>query len=108
MTCGQYEVPTTNQGENTMFKKLLNFLALFAVLGGLFLSAPRAHPVKAEGEQTYLVLYKQEKVPADAASVFANAGGSLVYSYNQIGVAIARSPNAEFRNNLLKDARVEG
>jgi subtilisin family serine protease len=91
-----------------MYKKLLNFLALFAVLGGMFLSAPRANPVRAEGEQTYLVLFKQEKVPADAGSAISAAGGSLVYSYNKIGVAIARSGSPEFRTNLLKDTRIEG
>ncbi len=55
----------------------------------------------------YVVLYKGTAVPADAAKTIANAGGTLVYSYSQIGVAIARSDNASFRDNLLKDARIE-
>lgn len=55
----------------------------------------------------YVVLYKGTAVPKDAASTIAAAGGSLVYTYDQIGVAIARSDNASFRDNLLKDSRVE-
>jgi subtilisin family serine protease len=54
-----------------------------------------------------IVLYNQQAVPADAASVIAAAGGTLVYRYDQIGVAIARSDNAAFRSNLLKDKRIE-
>ena len=58
--------------------------------------------------QNYIVLYNAQAVPADAASSIANAGGTLVYSYTAIGVAIARSDNDLFANNLLKDARVGG
>src|SRR3954465_4872071 len=55
----------------------------------------------------YVVLYKQQAVPADVAETVAKAGGSLVYAYPQIGVAIASSDSAAFRNNLLKDDRIE-
>jgi subtilisin family serine protease len=57
--------------------------------------------------QNYVVLYKQQAVPADAAQTIAKAGGTLVYTYNQIGVAIANSDSASFRASLLKDARIE-
>src|SRR5690242_18039071 len=55
----------------------------------------------------YIVLYKGQAVPKDAATTIRNAGGSLVYSYDQIGVALASSSNASFRDNLLKDNRIE-
>jgi subtilisin family serine protease len=55
----------------------------------------------------YIVLYKSQAVPKDAASTIAAAGGSLVYTYDQIGVAIATSSNASFRDNLLQDNRVD-
>ena len=71
-------------------------------------AAPLKQPYSAGTEQTYIVLYKAQAVASDAASVIAMAGGSLVYSYNVIGVAIARSDNVLFRENLLKDSRVEG
>jgi len=55
----------------------------------------------------YIVLYKSQSVPMDAASTIAAAGGNLVYTYDQIGVAIASSSNASFRDNLLKDNRID-
>jgi lantibiotic leader peptide-processing serine protease len=55
----------------------------------------------------YIVVYKGQSVPKDAAGTIANAGGSLVYAYDQIGVAIARSDSPSFRGNLLKDDRVD-
>jgi subtilisin family serine protease len=56
---------------------------------------------------TYLVLYKQQAVPADAARAIERAGGTLVSAYDQIGVAIARSDAAGFAEALQRDARVE-
>jgi hypothetical protein len=73
----------------------------------LFVSISGTTPAFAAGLQTYIVLYKAQAVPADAAQSIANSGGTLIYSYNQIGVAIARSDNASFRDNILKDSRVE-
>jgi subtilisin family serine protease len=58
--------------------------------------------------ETYLVLYKQQAVPADAATRIAQAGGSLVQAYDAIGVAIASSNNSAFRDRVLTDSRVEG
>jgi lantibiotic leader peptide-processing serine protease len=59
-------------------------------------------------EQTYIVLYKQQAVAADAKATIQRAGGTLVAAYGQIGVVIARSSSASFRANLLKDARIDG
>src|SRR5438874_9599933 len=55
----------------------------------------------------YIVLYKSQSVPNDAAATIAGAGGTLVYMYDQIGVAVARSDSSSFRDNLLKDNRIE-
>jgi subtilisin family serine protease len=55
----------------------------------------------------YVVLYKQQSLPADVQSTIARAGGSVVYQYPQIGVVIAKSDSASFRDNLLKDNRIE-
>ena len=64
--------------------------------------------VGSDAASTYLVLYKGASVPADAAAVIAGAGGTLVYRYDAIGVAIARSASAGFATALATDARVEG
>ena len=76
-------------------------LVLFAGTGGAMTNAS-----SGAGEK-YIVLYKGQSVPSDAAATIAKAGGTLVYSYAQIGVAIAQSNNASFRANLLKDARID-
>src|SRR5438270_12959573 len=58
--------------------------------------------------QNYIVLYSASAVPGDASASLAKAGGSLVYSYPQIGVAIAKSDSASFGANIVKANRVEG
>jgi lantibiotic leader peptide-processing serine protease len=63
--------------------------------------------VAAAGEtQTYLVLYRDLAIPADASSTIGSAGGQLVKAYDAIGVAVARSDSASFRTTLLADARI--
>ena len=91
-----------------MLKKISIVLSILVVLSMFSLSAAGATSNQSGDAQNYIVLYSQNAVPADAASSIANAGGTLVYSYNEIGVAVARSANATFRDNLLKDSRVQG
>ncbi len=71
-------------------------------------SAGSAAPAQAGTPQNYLVLYKGNSVPSDAAARISQAGGTLVYSYDAIGVAIASSSSATFRDALLADNRIEG
>ena len=82
----------------------LAVLAL-VVATGMFGSAQGA---QAGATQTYLVLYKQQAVPAGAASAIQKAGGTLVYSYDAIGVAITESASASFRAKVMADKKVEG
>ena len=98
-------------------KKALTFASVLAVMismiGILSVGAAPSRtaaqqPYLAGTAQTFVVLYKTNAVSSDAATVIANAGGSLVYSYNKIGVVIARSDNELFRDNLLLDKRVDG
>ena len=98
-------------------KRILTLLAVLVILvsmtgilsvGAAPSEASAQLPYVASTAQTYVVLYKANAVPSDAAKVIANAGGTLVYSYNKIGVAIARSSNERFSGNLLLDKRVEG
>lgn len=89
-------------------KKIMTILVLIVVVGTTVWSTSQVAPAHADAMQMYIVLYKQHAVPADATKVIAKAGGTLVYSYDQIGVVIARSDNASFRGKLLKDKRIEG
>ena len=82
------------------FARLL--VALAACIAASVVYAAAAHA------QNYIVLYKSQSVGGDVASTVSKAGGSLVYTYPQIGVAIANSDSASFRDNMLKDSRVEG
>ena len=74
-------------------------LAVMAIAGAAFASVAQA--------ENYGILYKSQAVPADAAATIQKAGGTLVYSYGQIGVAIANSTSSSFRANLLKDQKIE-
>jgi subtilisin family serine protease len=98
-------------------KRMLTLMSVLVVLismtgilsvGASPLATTSQQPYLAGTAQTYVVLYKSNAVSSDAATVIANAGGSLVYSYNKIGVVIARSDNQLFHNNLMLDKRVEG
>ena len=82
-------------------------LALVGLVTGF---SPLASTVAAQAGtmQNYIVLYGGSAVPADAAASIGKAGGTLVYSYGQIGVAIARSDSSNFRANIVKDNKVEG
>ncbi len=83
-------------------------VALFALaLGTTLFATPRLRPTRAASAQTYIVLYKAQAVSADAASTISQAGGTLVYSYSQIGVVIASSDNTAFRDNLMTDSRID-
>ncbi len=87
----------------------LRLAALAALIGGLT-SAPFAALAApaSSASQTYIVLYTNNSVPASVAADVRTAGGSLVASYDAIGVAIAQSGNGTFRQSLLADQRIQG
>jgi subtilisin family serine protease len=87
-------------------------LLLVGVCSALMLTTAASVAPSAVGAgtaQNYMILYKSESVPATAAKTIQRAGGTLVYAYGQIGVAIASSSDALFQSNLLKaDKSIEG
>jgi len=76
--------------------------------GATSLETSALQPYQAGSAQTYVVLYKTNAVSSNAAGVITNAGGTLVASYDKIGVVIARSDNELFGNNMMLGAKVEG
>lgn len=88
-------------------KRLVSILTLLAII---LAALPFSYvaPAQAEANQTYIVLYKGQNVPSTVTNDIAVAGGTLVFSYPQIGVVIARSNNVAFRSNLLKDSQIQG
>lgn len=91
-----------------MYRFVKITVALIIVVSMISFATPPVASTQADATQTHIVLYKKQAVPVDAAKVIAKAGGTLVYSYDQIGVAIARSDSASFCGKLLKDKRIEG
>jgi lantibiotic leader peptide-processing serine protease len=75
-------------------------VAAVAVLSLAFASTASA--------DSFIVLYKGNAVPVSAKTDVQKAGGTFVYGYDAIGVAIARSDSASFAAALSKDNRVEG
>jgi hypothetical protein len=64
--------------------QLLRFGLGLALAAIVFPAAPAA-------ADTYLVVYRGHDIPAKVGSAVERAGGRLVTSYDQIGVAVARS-----------------
>src|SRR6185503_8400466 len=91
-------------------KKTLALLGSIALMGAAAAMslAGGTWAATTSSQLTYIVLYKSNAVSSDAAAAVAKAGGALVQSYQDIGVVIARSANANFRTNILKDNRVGG
>jgi subtilisin family serine protease len=82
---------------------------LSALVGGsLVLGLLMTATVAASGAaSTYVILYSKSAVPADAGTAITAAGGTLVASYDAIGVAIATSSDDGFQAAITADARVE-
>lgn len=91
-----------------LFALITTLMMLISMSGVLPVSAASLPYVSTGVTKTYVVLYKKNAVPSDAASFVSKAGGKLVYSYKQIGVLIASSDNSVFTANLLTDSRVQG
>lgn len=91
-----------------MNKRIYLIVVLALIMSLLSVYSPGRVPIaKADAEQTYIVLYKGLSVPKNAIEVVKNAGGTVAYQYNPIGVVIARSSNANFREALLLDKQIE-
>src|SRR3954451_2860430 len=82
-----------------LLARALIVLAVCVVASAAFAATAKA--------QNYIVLYKQNSVASDVSTAVQKAGGTFVYAYPQIGVAIAKSDNASFRDNMLKDNKID-
>ena len=87
----------------SVFGALVAVFVLCVVAVGV---APSA--AVSSASSTYLVLFKKQALPSDAAAAMTKAGGTLVSSYGQIGVVVASSDSPTFASALAKDINVEG
>jgi len=82
---------------------LLSLVALTGVIG----ASPVTTVAYAAGTtQNYLVVFKASHIPAGQAAKFQAAAGQVIASYDQIGVAVVSSDNANFRAAMLADSRI--
>jgi lantibiotic leader peptide-processing serine protease len=63
--------------------------------------------LEAGQAQSYLIVFKSTTVPTGAKSSVSTAGGTLVASYDKIGVAVAQSTRADFATRLAKVSGVQ-
>lgn len=87
--------------------RALRVMLAVVMLVPMLSAAPLITPTRAGTLETYLILYKGLAVPSDVAVSIAGAGGTLIYQYDAIGVAIARSDDVAFREKVLWDNRVK-
>lgn len=90
--------------------RLLRRLGSWLAVGSAVVIALPATPVQAAGTgsvETYLLVYKSGASSQDAPSVVRSAGGALVYNYDQIGVAVAKSNHTDFTTKVLADPRID-
>ena len=79
-----------------------------AALTVLSVPAVPVHAASTGSVQTYIVTYSDGVSSKDAGALIQGAGGQLVYNYQQIGVAIARSDRTDFAANVSSAAGVAG
>jgi lantibiotic leader peptide-processing serine protease len=86
---------------------VLSLLALSGI-GGVAGFGSVAVPAYAAGPvNNYLVVFKSANIPPGQKAKFQAAGGQLLASYDQIGVALVRSDNLSFRSAMLADVNVD-
>jgi subtilisin family serine protease len=62
----------------------------------------------AASAATYVIVYKKQSTSADLQRQVDMAGGKLVATYDQIGVAIAESGSSTFAQAFANDSRIAG
>lgn len=75
-------------------------ILLAIVVAGTLAAASAANAAR------YLVVYRDDDVPRDAAREIGRAGGTLVWSYDRIGVVIADSDDPTFLERLSRRERL--
>jgi subtilisin family serine protease len=86
-----------------MMKRILSVFALSAVLAVIF-SPPLFAATQAS---RYVVLFRNNQIPADAPQLIAAAGGRIVKSFPSAGIVIATSANPDFTSSLAFSTPVD-
>jgi hypothetical protein len=81
---------------------------LVAIVGGLAVGSTAQLANAQSTAATYLVVYKNERLPRHFESRIDQAGGSVAIAYREIGVVTAHSSNPDFERTVEADRRVLG
>jgi subtilisin family serine protease len=79
-----------------------------ALVAGLTPATSTIGAAAATTQQTYIVLAKQESVSARLLTQLRAQGGTIVASYDAIGVVVVRTGDAQFAGRAQKNLDVEG
>jgi subtilisin family serine protease len=82
---------------------IMAVLALVLSTAAATAAAKAPAPTQANGR--YLVVFKTDTLPSDAAKRIAASGGKVIRTFEQIGV-VAAVGNATFASKIAKDAKV--
>jgi subtilisin family serine protease len=81
---------------------------LLAIVGGLAAGSTAQTADAQSPGATYLVVYKNDRLPRHFESRLEKAGGSVAIAYREIGVVTAHSSNPGFESAVEADRRVLG
>ncbi|CAN5397102.1 hypothetical protein BH23CHL1_BH23CHL1_15430 [soil metagenome] len=85
-------------------KRLLTFVALFALLATSLVSTATA----AQGpEREYLVIARGNSLPANLNRAMRDSGGAVVRKIPEIGVAVVSSTDANFKSRASRASGVQ-
>ena len=92
------------------------FVSLVIALGSTSAISVSAAPVQSgasqvsssSASQNYLIVYSGQNVPNGAAASIQSAGGTLLYKWDAIGVALASSSSSSFQGNMMKTSGIQG
>ena len=76
-------------------------------LAALGILVSPVHAATTGAVQSYLVVYRSGVSSSAASAQVQGAGGALVYNYQQIGVAVAKSNRSDFASNLQGASNVD-
>jgi subtilisin family serine protease len=87
------------------FRVVAIMAVLALVLSTTAATAAAKAPTPAQANGRYLVVFKTDTLPSDAAKRIAASGGKVIRTLEQIGV-VAAVGNATFASKIAKDAKV--
>ena len=86
---------------------MVPLVAFLAIVGSSLTHSPGAAEVQSP-ESTYLVVFKDERLPGNFTKRIERAGGTVAIAYKEIGVATVHSASGSFEVTMEADRKVEG